>query len=508
MKKIIFISSAQKEFSAERKALRGFITADALLSRFFDVFLFEDVPAADRRADDVYLKEVERADIYIGLLGHEYGSAKPGKTSPVEQEFQRASSSGKTRFVFIKGADDSARDARMLTLVDKIGNELVRRRFNSAPELIGAVYASLVQYLEDLQLIRTGPFDSSPCLKADQKDLDDEKIVKFLSLARRARGLPLSEDASPQEVLTHLNLLDGVKPTNAAVLLFAKQPQRFLISSEIKCAHFHGTEVAKPIPSYQVYKGTAFELVDQAVNFVMSNINLAVGTRKNSSQAPVEYEMPQEVVREAIVNAVAHRDYTSNGSVQVMLFSDRLEIWNPGTLPPSLTLEKLRQAHGSVPANPLLAEPLYLTKYIERMGTGTRDMIKKCRDAGIPEPQFSLTDGFVTTLQRKPGRAFEAVGGESTGEVTGEVAGEVAGEVTVEVMKLLEVLAKGSLTRLQVQTALKLKGQANFRDRYLGPALKLDFIAMTIPDKPNSRLQKYRLTEKGRGHLKSEGMSV
>ena len=69
-------------------------------------------------------------------------------------------------------------------------------------------------------------------------------------------------------------------------------------------------------------------------------------------------------------------------------------------------------------------------------------------------------------------------------------------------MKLLELLAKGPLTRLQVQTALKLKGQANFRDRYLGPALKLDFIAMTIPDKPNSRLQKYRLTEKGRGHLR------
>ena len=82
--------------------------------------------------------------------------------------------------------------------------------------------------------------------------------------------------------------------------------------------------------------------------------------------------MPPEVVREAIVNAVAHRDYTSNGSVQIMLFSDRLEVWNPGTLPPSLTLEKLRHPHGSVPGNPLLAEPLCLTKYIERMSGGTR----------------------------------------------------------------------------------------------------------------------------------------
>lgn len=89
------------------------------------------------------------------------------------------------------------------------------------------------------------------------------------------------------------------------------------------------------------------------------------------------------------MNAIAHRDYTSNGSVQVMLFADRLEIWNPGALPAALTLEKLRHPHPSVPHNPLLAEPLYLTKYIERMGTGTGDMIRRCREVGLPEPTFT-----------------------------------------------------------------------------------------------------------------------
>jgi len=114
----------------------------------------------------------------------------------------------------------------------------------------------------------------------------------------------------------------------------------------------------------------------------------AVGTRERSTQAPVAYEMPPEVVREAIVNAVAHRDYTSSGSVRAMLFSDRLEVWNPGTLPPSLTLAQLRQPHGSVPGNPLLAELLYLTQYIERMGTGTGDMIERCWTAGLRGPEF------------------------------------------------------------------------------------------------------------------------
>jgi ATP-dependent DNA helicase RecG len=86
--------------------------------------------------------------------------------------------------------------------------------------------------------------------------------------------------------------------------LFGKQPQRFLISSEVKCAHFHGTTVRKPIPFYQVYKGNLFELVDQAVNFVLSKIDLAVGTRAQGPEAPVAYEIPPEVIAEAIVKEI------------------------------------------------------------------------------------------------------------------------------------------------------------------------------------------------------------
>ncbi|MGZ8258785.1 MAG: ATP-binding protein [Methylotenera sp.] len=160
----------------------------------------------------------------------------------------------------------------------------------------------------------------------------------------------------------------------------------------------------------------------------MSKINLWVGTREGGAAVPVAYEIPREVVAEAIVNAVAHRDYTSNGSVQVMLFADRLEVWNPGGLPPSLTLEKLRHAHGSVPSNPQLAEPLYLTKYIERMGTGTGDMIRRCREVGLPEPQFSVTDGFVTTILRKAAQV--AI---STARVTASVTASVTARVTARV---------------------------------------------------------------------------
>jgi hypothetical protein len=384
----IFISSVQKEFAEERAALRDYLRGDALLRRFFEAFLFEEVPAADRRADDLYLDEVGHCDIYVGLFGHEYGFEDTDGVSPTEREFALATQRHKPRLIFVRGTNDKARHPKMQALIRQAGAQVIRRRFGTNAELIAGVYAALVHYLETKQLIRSGPFDASECPDATLADLSVERIRRFVGIARRARGFPLAENTGPEDVLGHLHLLRQGRLTHAAVLLFGAAPQRFLISSEVKCAHFHGTEVRKPIPFYQVYKGTVFELVDQAVDFVLSKINLAVGTRAAGTQAPVAYEMPPEVVREAIVNAVAHRDYTSNGSVQVMLFADRLEVWNPGTLPPSLTLAQLRQPHGSVPGNPLLAEPLYLTKYIERMGTGTGDMIERCRKADLPEPEF------------------------------------------------------------------------------------------------------------------------
>lgn len=176
-------------------------------------------------------------------------------------------------------------------------------------------------------------------------------------------------------------------------------------------------------------------------------------------------------------------------------------IWNPGSLPPSLTLDKLRKPHSSVPANPLLAESLYLAKYIERMGTGTGDMIQDCRNAGLPEPDFSLTDGFVTTVHRKLGRAFEAVGGKRESELPTQSPTQS----TDPVVRLLDALKDGDKTAGDLRVVLKIKHRPTFRANYLHPALSEKLIEYTIPDKPNSRLQKYRLTKKGAGYLKKQG---
>ena len=500
----IFISSVQGEFARQRVALRDYLRGDPLMRRFFDVFLFEEAAAADRRPDALYLHEVERSEIYVGLFGSEYGTEDQEGVSPTEREYRHATALGKHRLIFVRGADDVSRNRKMAALIRSAESGVIRKQFNTAQELVTGLYAALVEYLEVKELIRFGPFDAAPCEGATFDDLDAEWMARFVRGARRVRQFPLPEETPPRTLLEHLRLLNKGRLTNAAVLLFGNAPQRFLLSSEIKCAHFHGTEVEKPIPSYQVYRGTLFELVDQAVDFVLSKINRAIGTRSASAQAPRTYEIPEEVVTEAVVNAVAHRDYTSNSSVQVMLFADRLEIWNPGSLPPALTFEKLRVPHASVPANPLLAESMYLVNYVERMGTGTLDMIRRCSAAGLPEPEFTVTDVFVARVWRPaPAERTEqnrSGDGSVTHDVTPHVTPDVTPHVTPDVMRLLSVMA-GAMSRSEIQAKLKLTDDKHFRQYYLQPAVAQGLLEMTVPDRPRSRLQKYRLTERGKTAL-------
>ena len=398
----IFISSVQKEFSQIRLDLKAFLLGDAVLRRFVsEVFLFEEMPAKDRRADQVYLEEVERCDIYLGIFGYDYGFEDQVGISPTEREYDHATRHRKARLVYVWGMDDKKRASKMQQLVRKAGSELIRRRVENVSALTTEVYASLVDHLDRLGALRIPPFDTSACDRATLTHLSRKRIDWFLETARRERVFPLKSNTTTQALLTHLNLLDDGKPTNAAVLLFGTNPQRFHRTAETKCIHCQGIEYRRPFASQQMYSGDLFDQANQAHDFVLAKINRAVGTRALSITAPATYELPPDAVSEAIVNAIAHRDYHNNASVEVRLFADRLEVWNPGSLPGTLTLDDLRNDHPSVPRNPLIAESLYLTRYIEKAGSGTQRMIELCREAGLPEPNYELRAGsFVLTLWR------------------------------------------------------------------------------------------------------------
>ena len=566
----IFISSVQTELAAERRAVKAFVEGDALLRRFFEVVLFEEFPASDRRADEVYLSEVDRCTLYVGIFGLEYGTADAEGLSPTHREFDRATAAGKERFIFVKGPD-ADRHPSMASLVSQAGAQLIRRRFGNVAELIPALYASLVDYLAAKGLVQTLPFEDQPCPGATLEDVNPKAITAFVRQAREERQFPLSEGAGVADLLTHLNLLLEGRPTKAAVLLFGRNPQRFLPSAEVRCMHFHGTDIVRPVPFYRIFKGTIFEQVDMALDFVLSKLNRSIGTRAESVQAPVRYEIPPDVVREAIVNAIAHRDYVSAGAVQVCVFADRIEVWNPGELPSPLTPERLRHPHSSIARNQRLCETLFLARYIEKFGTGTLMMIRESLAHTLPEPDFTQRGGeFITTVWRDwltekvvtalglnerqsqviayiklHGRitnnefqtAFatakrtasldlaelvaigllEKIGstgkgvfyqlakgatkGQVTGQVTGQVAGQVAGQVEGWIIKALLACQPSPLSSRAIQEATGFRHRETFQRNYLDVLLKEALLERTLPDKPNSRLQKYRLTAKGRASL-------
>ena len=398
----IFVSSSQKELQAERFALRDFVRGNDLLRQFFSVFLFEDLPPADRRADDVYLEEVKKSKVYIGIFGNEYGECDDKGLSPTEREFIEATYLRRRRLILVKGRDDKNRNPKMKALIKKAGDEVVRRRFENIEEMLRLLYGSLIQYLQDHGFVAVKAFDAAPCEGATMKDISARKIKWFIEKARAERGYALAPDTPRKKALAHLNLLAKGRPSRGAILLFNEEPERFVHSAEVTCLHFHGTEISKPIPTQQVYHGTLFDVVDKAVDFVMDRLRRSVEPSNESAASNIRYEVPFRVIREAIVNAIAHRNYASKSGVQVMVFVDRIEVWNPGGLPEDLTVEMLKEPHASVPRNRLICEPLYLTHYIERAGTGTLDMLRLCAEAGLPAPEFrSEGERFVTAIWRE-----------------------------------------------------------------------------------------------------------
>ena len=397
----VFISSVQREFAEERRLLCDYIRTDALLGKFFVPFIFEDMPASEVSAQKAYLTQAAGCHIYLGIFGTQYGYEDAEGISPTEREYDTATAHFAHRLTYTLLTNEP-RHPKEQAFISKVEQNVVRRGFATYEELRTAVYTSLIDYLVQKEIIRRVPFDAAAHPTVTYDDIDTERVRTFVNKAKEKRNFPLTFADGMEKIFTGIHVLtDDGRLTNSALLLFAKDPQRFFRTSEVRCAQFYGTKVEKPIRNYQVFTGSLFEMIDKAVGFVMSRIDARVGTRDHSVDAPVDYELPESAVAEAIANAVAHRDYASNASVQVMLFRDRVEIWNPGRLPDGFTVQKLREVHSSEPTNPVIAHPLFLAGYIEHLGTGTTDMITACKQYGLLEPEFRQAEDFRTVIYRK-----------------------------------------------------------------------------------------------------------
>jgi ATP-dependent DNA helicase RecG len=199
--------------------------------------------------------------------------------------------------------------------------------------------------------------------------------------------------------------------------------------------------------------------------------------------------IPPDALREIVVNALIHRDYTiAGGAVSLAIFDDRVDIWSAGRLPLGITPDDLSREHDSIQRNPLIAEVFYRAGLIEKWGRGTNRVIAQCREAGIAPPEFREVAGStVVTFHVQVG-------------LTPQVTPHVTPHVTPQVVTLLEA-ARHPHSREELQRVLGLKDRMHFQKAYLEPLLAAGWLEMTIPDKPRSRLQRYRTTAAGQGTL-------
>ena len=397
----IFISSVQDEFAEERRHLKEWLTTDLFLSRFVEsVFLFEDVPSRGNPPKVVYLDEVNDADIYIGLIGSQYygrTSVKRGM-SATEQEYDAAERADCERWIYLKAVD--RREARAKTFVDRVNRDVTRTLFETFDDLRSAVYASFVAFLDRRELIKVGEFDKSVCREMHPSDISEETVTWYLrEMAYRKRKAALPITTTADELFTRLGLMKGDCYTWAAALCFSRNPQQWSYRTTLKCSWNEGVEFGRPFLDTDKFEGNLFELMRQGVDFVMSHIAQSRGLRTESFQAPMRFELPREVVEEALVNARVHRDWRLSASVEVRLFADRVEIWNPGALPEGITIQKLYETHSSYPVNELVLKVFDFAGVIESLGTGIKRMIETCRKEGLPDPTWEQNgSSFIVTI--------------------------------------------------------------------------------------------------------------
>lgn len=235
-------------------------------------------------------------------------------------------------------------------------------------------------------------FEARPAPNATLADLDPALIERYLTVV----GGPVADWQTAllgRGCLTRTG--DGLVPTYAGILLFGRQPQRYLRSAEIILVRYAGPQMSDEFTRHDAI-GTLPEQIRQAEAFVSANMRRGMRIKGFTREESTEYPLP--VVREAIVNAVAHRDYAIRGEgIRVLMFSDHMEVYSPGRLPGHVTLDNLLRERFS--RNEAIVQVLSDLGFVERLGYGIDRMIAAMAEAGLPAPIFEETvAGFRVTL--------------------------------------------------------------------------------------------------------------
>ena len=241
-------------------------------------------------------------------------------------------------------------------------------------------------------------WDAFPARDALIDDIDLEKVKRYIKEANKVGRRKIADEENPLQVLEKLELIKDRKPTWAAILLFRKDAERFLSQAAIHCGRFKEETV---IIDDRMIEGTIMEQIEEVMDFIRKNTNVRfVITGKPAREEIWDY--PLEALREAVVNAVCHRDYTDNSEIQLKIHDNRLTVWNPGGLPFGMTIAELYNPnHSSKLRNKIIGQIFYDVELIEKYGSGVERIINACKKAGLPIPVFEEKFGGFLVIFNK-----------------------------------------------------------------------------------------------------------
>ena len=242
-----------------------------------------------------------------------------------------------------------------------------------------------------------------PALGADMEELDQEEIARTAALEQQNDWRAGRQALSADDALQMLNLTERGMPLNSAIVLFARQPARRYPQIRARVARF-ASDNPSDIVDHRTFEGHAFALLEQTLTFLKAHLPAASALPVGSLVRTDKLIYPPGALREALVNALMHRDYAAfDGGVAVRMYPDRIEFWNSGALPQGMTAATLRQGYVSRPHNPDIAHIFLLRGLAERMGIGARRIVAECVEAGLPEPTWEEKGGgILLTLRRTP----------------------------------------------------------------------------------------------------------
>ncbi len=228
-------------------------------------------------------------------------------------------------------------------------------------------------------------------------DLDHDEIIKTIKIGLKEERVPDDEyTENVKEILTHFDLIENDKLNNAAMVLFAKKMPADYSQCFIRMGRFVDETMDEAIDSKQI-RGNAFQLLAEAQDFVKRHIPVSSRFDPNQFERIDEAALPLLAIREALINAICHRDYSKkSGDISLIIFNNYLEIHNVGHLYGGLTIDQLSHKHPSRRRNEKIAQIFFARKLIDRWGGGTGRIFRLCAEQGLPKPAFSEeTDGFA-----------------------------------------------------------------------------------------------------------------